>query len=132
MECKYENKDKKCHRPASENGYCGRHQTLGYLREQLEKDGTKKVCCNFERGCRNVLDINYEFAKCEECRNKNKIPCKNENCKYKASENGYCKLHQKFFIKEQIEDNGQKVCSNFSRGCTNALDLDSKFTPLKI
>jgi hypothetical protein len=52
------------------DGYCHQHRTKGWKLE-AEKDGTKKVCRNYDDSniiCRNTLNINDEFDECEECR----------------------------------------------------------------
>ena len=32
----------------------------------------KKVCCNYIRGCRIQLDLEYKFSKCQECLQKDR------------------------------------------------------------
>lgn len=59
--CIYCNKYK-----AQSNGYCGNHQIRLWKIEQ-EKDGKHKVCVNFIRGCRNLIDITIKFTRCSEC-----------------------------------------------------------------
>jgi hypothetical protein len=49
------------------------------------------------------------------------MECKVESCKNNLFENGYCKRHKKFFIKEQMEAAGKQLCSNFARGCLNEI-----------
>lgn len=124
MSCRYKN----CKNTPQDNGYCGRHQILGFWKDGIEKDGTKKVCSNVTRGCRNILDKNSKFSKCEECRSKGKIKCKKEGCKNKQMVNGYCMLHQLAFWKEEVEKDGtKKVCVNYIRGCRNLLDIGYSF-----
>ncbi len=52
---------------AESNGYCGKHQLIVWKNE-VEKDGTKKVCSNYIRKCRNIMDINDEYSRCANCR----------------------------------------------------------------
>jgi len=53
------------------NGYCGKHQTY-FWKEEQEKDGKHKVCMNFIRGCRNILEKAEEFSRCYDCRMKDR------------------------------------------------------------
>ncbi|ARF09843.1 hypothetical protein Indivirus_4_15 [Indivirus ILV1] len=48
------------------HGYCGKHQ-LNAWKKIVEKDGTKKVCIDHIRGCRELLDINSDKSKCLDC-----------------------------------------------------------------
>ena len=50
---------------SNENEYCGKHQA-DYFKESTEKLN-KKVCYNYIRGCREVLDLGYKFSKCQTC-----------------------------------------------------------------
>ena len=66
IKCNYE----KCiykQEPKLNNGYCGLHQTI-YWKNEQEKDGTIRVCNNYVRGCRNLIDIDNQFKYCEDCR----------------------------------------------------------------
>ena len=65
--CKFIKKGgKQCDYEDSGNGFCGKHKTY-YFKEQTEKKG-KKVCTDFIRGCRNELELDCKFSKCEPCR----------------------------------------------------------------
>ena len=61
-----------CTFKAQDNGYCGIHQRLGW-KEEVEKDGTKKVCHGWKRGCFNILKIEDIFVNCCVCREKERI-----------------------------------------------------------
>ena len=58
---------KKCTNKVSENGYCGNH-ALEHWKLEQEQDTSKKVCTQYIRGCRNVLDIESKYVRCDECR----------------------------------------------------------------
>ncbi len=81
-------------------------------------------------GCRKYV-YNPLGGLCEECkaekkikREKNKIKApKCKICTNKAQSNGYCGYHQKSFIKEQIEEQGYKMCPK----CKNALPAEYEF-----
>lgn len=49
--CKFKKSD--------DNEYCGKHQA-DYFKDSTEKS-KKKVCYNYIRGCREVLDLGYKF-----------------------------------------------------------------------
>jgi len=73
---------KLCKFKALKNGYCGNHQ-LQYWKMNIEKDSTKKVCKNYIRGCRKILNIDKEYSLCRQCRYKKNI--KNSYNTYKKS-----------------------------------------------
>ena len=50
---------------SDENEFCGKHQ-LQFFIKNTETDG-KKVCFNHVRGCREQLELEYEFSKCQNC-----------------------------------------------------------------
>ena len=65
-ECLYRNGDQVCEFTASKkNGYCGKHQNY-HNKIQVEKT----VCVDYVRGCKNILDEDDEFQRCEDCRKK--------------------------------------------------------------
>ena len=72
--CKGNVKGKPCTFEALENGYCGNHQVQAWKIE-VEKDESKKVCKDYIRGCKNVLEkiISGKQNKQERC----------NNCRYK-------------------------------------------------
>jgi len=51
---------------SSENKYCLKHQLDIFLDSALEMG--KKTCRNVIKGCRELLDADYEFSRCENCR----------------------------------------------------------------
>lgn len=58
---------KACTYSPLENGYCGKHQ-VEYWKDTQEKDGTKKACIQYIRGCRTLLSVHDSYARCLECR----------------------------------------------------------------
>jgi len=59
-----------CVRPASANGYCGKHQRV--FRES-QVTGSQRTCGNSIRGCTHVLDVNDSHSYCLECRDKARL-----------------------------------------------------------
>lgn len=60
-------KKDRCKFKGGENGYCGKHQYWAWKDEQ-EKDGLVKVCTNFIRGCKNTLEVNSKYSRCDDCK----------------------------------------------------------------
>lgn len=58
-------KCKTCNNISQDNGYCGKHQNNA-KKEEVEKEG-KKLCRNYIRGCKNILEKNYIKDTCEDC-----------------------------------------------------------------
>lgn len=54
-----------------ENEFCGKHQVDFFKKEVIKSN--KKVCFNYIRGCRNILESNYEKSKCIECLKKDRL-----------------------------------------------------------
>lgn len=50
---------------SEENEYCGKHQLQLFINQTAYLG--KKLCFNHIRGCRAQLDNSYEFAKCQNC-----------------------------------------------------------------
>jgi hypothetical protein len=50
--------------------YCGKHQLQGFVDEVVKSK--KKVCKNYERGCRQILDLD-DSTFCSKCRNARQI-----------------------------------------------------------
>ena len=55
---------------SNENEYCGKHQLHFFIKNT--KNVGKMVCFNHVRGCREQLDISYEFSKCQNCLEKDR------------------------------------------------------------
>jgi hypothetical protein len=60
-----------CKYKKGENGYCGLHQTIFFV-ENAKSQG-KKCCNRYNHGCKNLLELDYRFTRCEECRIKERI-----------------------------------------------------------
>jgi hypothetical protein len=60
-----------CKYKKSENGYCGIHK-MNYFLENAKLQG-KKCCNRYNHGCRNLLELDYEFSSCENCRIKERV-----------------------------------------------------------
>lgn len=122
-------KGKACFRPASDNGYCLKHQ-----RNMLHDTGLAeghKWCRMFTRGCNNQLPITGGPT-CEDCLIKKRgtvILCKHTGCKFNKSDtyDPYCEVHSFDFLRDEIEKRGKRPCKNFNRGCRVELDIDFKY-----
>ncbi len=111
--CKYydKEKDKACEfKQNSElkNGYCGKHQVY-YWKQEAEKDGDK-VCANFIRGCRNILE-DEEFTRCLNCRENERDKEKMRNHEKTAN---LTKINKKILVKSKKERsiNDILICTN--------------------
>ena len=51
------------------------------------------------------------------------MSCIKEGCKEPKTENAYCKKHKIYFLKEEGEKRGERVCSNVIRGCRVVNDM---------
>jgi hypothetical protein len=108
--CKFYDKEKTCEfKQNSElnNGYCGKHQVY-YWKQEIEKDGDK-VCANFIRGCKNILE--GDFTRCLSCREKERNTEKMRN--HEKMEN-LTKNNKKILVKSKKERsiNDILICSN--------------------
>lgn len=56
---------------SNENEYCGKHQIQLFLDETIISG--KKLCVNYIRGCKEQLEPEYSFSKCQECLEKDRI-----------------------------------------------------------
>ena len=61
-ECKYKR--------SLENKYCKLHQIMLFVDETESLN--KKMCVDYIRGCRNQLDVEYSFSKCQDCLQKDR------------------------------------------------------------
>ena len=106
-----------CIFPASDNGYCGRHERNREYDEQVMAG--KKVCRFFFRGCNNLAT--ETTLSCESCLAKlttKKNLCKHDGCRFKVKEPGFCKKHERdtYYLEEQAK--GIRFC-DITRGCFN-------------
>ena len=51
------------------------------------------------------------------------MSCIKEGCKEPKTENAYCKKHKIYFLREEGEKRGERICSNVIRGCREVNDL---------
>ena len=93
IKCKFtECKSKK----SKENDYCGKHQKY-VNKDEAGKDG-KRMCTNFSRGCKNILDSDCNTNRCKECNIKQNLTDKNLRDKIKNK------------IAE-LEDKNKQICT---------------------
>lgn len=55
---------------SKENKYCGKHQLCLFADETVALN--KKVCYSYIRGCREQLELDYKFSKCQACLEKDR------------------------------------------------------------
>jgi hypothetical protein len=55
-----------CNFKSKENGYCGNHHLQAW-KDEVEKSGNK-VCVNYIRACRNILEGDSTNSRCQNCR----------------------------------------------------------------
>ena len=122
------NKGKQCWRHPSENGYCGKHQTIANI-EKAKKDGLYK--CSTHR-CTTAISSNKYCEACtiskEDARtklvlcrglitqglNKGK-PCDKES----STPEGYCGKHTLNILVEKATEEGKRICDDGKRACKN-------------
>ena len=80
-------------KPSKENKYCMKHQLCLFVDETIETN--KKVCANYIRGCRNQLEIDYKFNKCQECLENYRIKDKEKRDNAKEKQETNQKTNQK-------------------------------------
>jgi hypothetical protein len=56
---------------SDENAYCGKHQIHIFIDETIQNG--KRVCKNYIRGCKEVLEEDYTFSKCGICLKKDRL-----------------------------------------------------------
>ena len=87
--------------------YCGHHQLEGWKNKQERSN--KKVCPNYIRGCREILDLHSLNKYCEKCREKRREGEKKLNDKNKDE----TKEKEEEELKKKLNDknkDGAKVC----------------------
>lgn len=57
-------------KPCNENKYCMKHQICIFLDDTASAN--KKVCCNYIRGCKNQLEMEYKYSRCTKCLEKDR------------------------------------------------------------
>ena len=107
-------KGSSCQFPASDNGYCGRHERNREYDEQIAAG--KKPCRFFFRGCNNLAGTTTCCESCLVKLTKKKNACQHEGCTFKVMEPGFCKKHErdKYYLEEQ--EKGIRYC-DIARGC---------------
>lgn len=104
-----------CSFEADDDGYCGKHKLQAW-KIDIEKDGSKKVCSNYIRGCRNLMDMSCEFINCEGCRKNDR---QNENS-YKT----YLKSAEKRQINFELSE--YEINELIKQNCYYCGDMNDK------
>lgn len=121
--------EKRCWRPAKENGYCGKHTTAAEIQDAIEKGLIK---CKTYR-CTTMID--KSSIVCPEClerkeEEKKKHPrCaalieqhknKGKQCSQAAVEDGFCGKHSKRGkLAEVAKSMNRRICDDGKRSCKN-------------
>jgi len=91
---------------SSLNAYCNKHQIHHFL--DTVRENNKKPCTQYIRGCRNVLNNDNEYKKCEECREKERTSDKTKREKVREKNEQSTQIEQKCCTtcgKEQVIEN---------------------------
>ena len=126
--------EKKCWRPAKENGYCGKHTTVAEIHDAIEKGLIK---CKTYR-CTTMIDKGSNCCKsCVEKKEleKSKIPrCsaliqqyknKGKQCQQAAVDDGFCGKHGKRAKLHELAKNmNKRICGDGKRSCKNFTEGD--------
>jgi hypothetical protein len=56
-----------CKFKASKEGYCMKHYNSASRFNETVIASGKKTCSNYVRGCRSILEMDYNYARCEDC-----------------------------------------------------------------
>jgi hypothetical protein len=96
---------------SNENKYCRKHQICIF--EDETKSLGKKTCFNYIRGCRNQLDIDYKFSKCQICLEKDRCKDKERRQKIvKEIENITCEITENL-----VSADTTKNCTTCFKNC---------------
>jgi hypothetical protein len=103
---------------SEENEYCGKHQIHIFINETINNG--KKICKNYIRGCKEQLNPEYTFSKCNIClekdrikdsKNRNKVKEYNKNIKSNKKHCTTC--CKEYDISEFIGNKSEtKTCSS--------------------
>lgn len=126
-----DSKGKRCWRPVSKDGYCGKHQNQALLAK--EKAAGKKKC--FRYRCNNMIDESDTKKYCDNCKKKKEeylqgvklckaLKHQHENkgkpCGLRATDGDYCGKHttrQKLL--ESAKEENINICDDGKRACKN-------------
>ena len=75
---------------SNENSYCNKHQICIFIDDTVSIG--KKVCKQYIRGCRTQLDLDYQYARCQSCLEKEREQEKNR--RVNATNNKKTDTHQ--------------------------------------
>ena len=94
------------------------------------KDYTPEMIANSTlcKGCKKMKYLTQKT--CDDCRSRIKpvkqvVLCAKQGCKFKQSENKYCRKHQLQLFIDETTELGLKCCVNAIRGCRSKLSLTS-------
>ena len=97
---------------SNENKYCRKHQ-ICIFQDETKLLG-KKTCFNYVRGCRNQLELDYKFSKCQVCLEKDRCKDKERRQKIvKEMENITCEITENL-VSTDITKNCTTCFKNYS------------------
>ena len=82
--------DKCVFKRSDENKYCQKHQICVFVDDTVAMG--KKVCKQYVRGCRNQLDLDYQYTRCQSCLEKEREQERNRRAN--AKNNNKTDTHQ--------------------------------------
>jgi len=82
--------DKCVFKRSEENKYCQKHQICIFIDDTVAMG--KKVCKQYVRGCRNQLDLDYQYTRCQSCLEKEREQERNRRAN--AKNNNKTDTHQ--------------------------------------
>jgi len=77
--------DKCVFKRSEENKYCQKHQICIFVDETVAMN--KNVCKQYVRGCRNQLDLDYQYTRCQSCLEKEREQERNRRANTKNNKN---------------------------------------------
>jgi hypothetical protein len=115
--CIYENCKFKQSKDSEFKEYCGKHQTEAWKISIEEQD--KKVCTNYKRGCRTILEIYDKYSRCNSCR----IKERNLDKEKKEKSNNHNIITSSNNNESQINNSNEKNINPF--GNNNELQINN-------
>lgn len=107
---------------SKENSYCNKHQICIFIDDTVAIG--KKVCKQYIRGCRTQLDLDYQYARCQSCLEKERTQEKNR--RVNATNNKKTDTHQtcSTCCKEFENNLFIGVNGGFTKSCKNCRDYN--------
>ena len=102
---------------SKENNYCGIHQLCVFVDETTESN--KKICYNYNRGCRAQLELDYDYSKCPECLEQERERDRNRRSSVREEN-------------KKVEETATVINTKFCTTCCKELHIDNFVGALSI